>query len=107
MKKLKCVVTRTDEYEIEIDEAVINEDWMARFRESFYPYFDLEDHAKHLAQHQARFGSYHWPEGYGMVKIDGEFPFSRDPNAYRNEAINIKVISEDNQCEVDVEEVPS
>lgn len=28
MKKFKCTVTRTDEYEIEIDENIINEEWV-------------------------------------------------------------------------------
>ena len=32
MKKFKCIVTRVDEYEIEIDEEKINEEWMKNFR---------------------------------------------------------------------------
>lgn len=105
MKKFKCEVTRVDTYIVEIDETVINEAWMAEFRESFYQFTDLRDHAKHLAQHQARFGSSCWPEGYGMVKVDGKFPFTRDPNAPKEEAINIVILDEDNDCEVEVEEV--
>ena len=105
MRVFDCEVTRTDRYRIEIDETVINEAWMAEFRESFYQFHDLADHAKHLAQHQARFGSSHWPEGYGMVKVDGKFPFSRDPNAPKEEAINIVIVDEDNDCEVECKEV--
>lgn len=105
MKRFKCEVIRVDTYEIEIDETVINEAWMAEFRESFYPFMTLDQHAKHLAQHQARFGSRCWPEGYGIVKVDGKFPRSRDPNAPMEPAINIKIVDEDNDCEVECEEV--
>jgi len=105
VRRFKCEVTRVDEYIVEIDETVINEAWMAEFRKSFYSFMGLADHARHLAQFQARFGSLRSPEGYGMVKRNGEFAFTRDPNAYKEEAINIVIVSEDDQCEAEVTEV--
>ena len=57
MKKFKCTVTRTDEYEIEIDENIINEEWMEHFRSYMYDFDSLSEHAEHLAQFQARLGS--------------------------------------------------
>lgn len=74
MKKFKCTVTRVDEYEIEIDEEIINEEWLAAFRDFMYPFEDLEEHAEHLAQYEARIGS-GFIEGYGVVKRNGRLPY--------------------------------
>lgn len=111
--KIKCTVTRIDEYEIEFDENVINQEWI----EDFSSYmFDVDDHevlAKHLASMQARFGSsMDFIEGFGYVCRNGELPFSpadyspegkllppdqrRDPA----EGINISIINEDDNIEV-------
>lgn len=103
MKKFKCIVTRTDEYEIEFDETKINEKWMKDFRESMYPYKTLKEHAENLAQLRARFGSDFY-EGYGYVKENGEKPlFLKDSRL--EEGININVISEDDDCDIDLEEI--
>lgn len=111
MKKFKCTVTRIDEYEIEIDETVIDKKYMEDFRSVFYPFFDLEEHAEHLAQVSARFGSGGFIEGYGMVKRNGEISYPYNTKEYEGKVnkedipINIKVISEDDDCEVEVEEI--
>lgn len=58
-------------------------------------------------------------EGYGYVTRDGKLPYSHEdfdkngnwlPEAERRQptpGINIKIISEDNECDVDVEEITS
>ena len=58
-------------------------------------------------------------EGYGYVTRDGELPYSHEdfdkngnwlPEVERRRptpGINIKIISEDNECDVDVEEITS
>lgn len=66
MKKFKCRVTRVDEYEIEIDEEKINEEWMETFRSYMYKFHDYEEHAEHLAQLRARVGEGFY-EGYGYI----------------------------------------
>lgn len=117
MKKFKCTVTRTDEYEVEIDENIINEEWMEHFRSYMYDFDELSEHAEHLAQFQARFGEHDFIEGYGHVKRNGKLLHSREdfddkgnwlPESERRQpalGINIKIVSEDNDCEVEVEEV--
>lgn len=117
MKKFKCTVTRVDEYKIEIDENIINDEWMEHFRSYMYDYYELSEHAEHLAQFQARIGDQDFIEGYGHVKRNGKLLYSREDydesgkrlpeSECRQPApgINIKVVSEDNDCEVDVEEV--
>lgn len=108
MKKFKCIVTRVDEYEIQFDESIINEEWMADFRDFMYPFSELEEHAEHLAQHEARIGN-GFIEGYGVVKRNGRIPFpyntEEHENACKEEGINIKVISEDRDIDIDVEQI--
>lgn len=103
MKKFKCSVTRTDEYEIEIDETVLDEEWMEDFRQYFYNYHEYDEHAEHIAQHRARF-EMNFIEGYGIPLINGgRPPFAEEKGL--NKAININIISEDEDCSVDVEEI--
>lgn len=107
MKRFECTVTREDKYIIEFDENIINKEWMKDFREYFYGFDTLEEHAEHLAQFRARFGDQDFIEGYGVVNVNGADPRWTNKTARRTdeEAINIKVISEDNDCSVDVEEI--
>ena len=107
MKKFQCTVTRTDEYIIEIDENVINNEWMQEFRKAFYDFTTLEEHAQHLAQLRARFGE-GFSEGYGNVKINGRIPWYAINDSIREldeDAINIIVLSEDENGEIEVEEI--
>ncbi len=39
---------------VTLDESKFNDAFMAEFRESFYPFDTLEEHAEHIAQLQAR-----------------------------------------------------
>jgi hypothetical protein len=105
MKKFKAIVTRTDEYEIELDENQMNEEWMEEFRKVFYNFHSLKEHVEQIAQMRARFGD-RFIEGYGYPLEDGVKSLScmmnkSEPNA----AINIKIISEDDDCEVEIEEI--
>lgn len=118
MKKFKCTVTRIDEYEIEIDETICDEKWIEEFQGYMYPFETLTEHAEHLAQYQARLGSeYTFIEGYGYVKRNGELPYGHEdfdkkgnwlPEEKRRQpapGLNIKIVSEDSDCEVEVEEL--
>ncbi|WP_099301957.1 hypothetical protein [Bacillus sp. Marseille-P3800] len=100
MKKFRCTVTRTDEYEIELDENVMNEEWMEDFRENLYNFKSLKDHAEHIAQHKARFDDA-FIEGYGEPLINGKKNW-RTKEGEEEAHINVNVISEDSECEVDV-----
>lgn len=103
MKKFYCTVIRTDEYVIELDENVMNEEWMEEFREVYYNFHKLEQHAEHIAQHRARFGT-SFIEGYGEPLVNG----NRYWNTKEGEEvkhINIKVLSEDGECVVEVDEI--
>ncbi|GLO66228.1 hypothetical protein [Oceanobacillus kimchii] len=100
MRKFECRVVREDQYEVEFDEAVCNEEWMEEFRKSFYDFYTLEDHAEHIAQCRARHGR-GIIEGYGVPLENGKAPYWADRRQI-NYAINIKVISEDNDVNVDI-----
>jgi hypothetical protein len=100
MKKFGCTVERTDSFTVEFDESVINDEWMENFRKVFYDFHTLEEHAEHIAQFRARFGR-KFIEGYGIPLENGEVPYWADEPQV-NRAINIIVISEDNDIFVDV-----
>jgi hypothetical protein len=103
MKKFKCTVTRTDEYEIEIDDKVLNKEWMKNFRSTFYPFDTYAEHAEQIAQMRARSDS-SFIEGYGTPLVNHKIPFGAEKNSIER-AININVLSEDDDCDVEVEEI--
>lgn len=100
MRKFECRVIREEEYEVEFNEEVCNEEWMEEFRKSFYSFHTLEEHAEHIAQFRARFGK-RFIEGYGIPLENDRVPYWADVKQV-NHAINIKVTSEDNNITVDV-----
>lgn len=104
MKKFECTVTREDKYIIELDENILDEEWMAHFRRYFYDCHNLNEHAEHIAQFRARFGDHNFIEGYGVPLVNGKKPIFADENSI-NKAINIIIVSEDEDCEVEVEEI--
>lgn len=73
MKKFKVIVTVP--VEVEIDENKIDEKWMEKFREMFYDFTELAEHAEHLAQFVVRFPNLKFIEGYGVVKQDSRWPY--------------------------------
>ena len=103
MKRFKCKVERVNEYIIEFDEEVLNEEWMKYFRSVFFNYHELDEHAEHIAQMRARFEQ-SFIEGYGVPLVDGKIPSFADEKSV-NKAINIVIVSEDEDCEVEVEEI--
>ena len=111
IRTFKCTVTRTDKYEIELDDSELDGDYMKVFREGFYDFYSLEEHAEYLAQYIARFGT-GFIEGYGVVPINGKLPYPyknderyNDKLSKKELAININIISDDDDCEVEVEEI--
>lgn len=110
MRKFKCTVTRVDEYEIEIDENILDDEFLKHYAEYFYDYETIEEHAENLAQYQARFGDA-FMEGYGVIKKNGKIPYPYNQDKYKDKVdenklgVNIKIISEDYDCDVETEEV--
>ena len=105
MKKFKVRVKRVDEYEIEFDESIINEEFMKEYNEFFSQVDTLEEHAENIAISRARFGEGHI-EGYGNPMVNGRLPFMvKEEDAQKG--INIKVISEDNfkNMHIEIKEV--
>lgn len=120
IKHIKVEVVRTDEYIIEIDDEIINEEWLAEFRKHFYDFKNLKDVAKHLAQYQARFGGengHRFIEGFGSILRNGEMPFSTEDYDKKGnkkpdnklakplKGINIRIMSEDEDIECEATEL--
>ncbi|MEH6891891.1 hypothetical protein V7024_19815 [Bacillus sp. JJ864] len=105
MKKFECRVTRVDKFVIEIDESKMDASWLENFKNNFYNIEDLKGHADMIAQYRARFG-HECIEGYGIPLESGKLPIGVAKDDWRIfDAINIQVVSEDNDCEVEVEEI--
>lgn len=103
MKIFECEVERTDKYIIEIDETKFNKEEMEHFKKYFADFDTYEEHAEHIAQFRAKFGE-RYMDGYGHVLVDGETPLFCS-NDQVNTAINIKVVSEEDECSVWVREI--
>ena len=105
MRKFKVKVERIDEYEIELDENIINEEFMEHYKEYFLDIDTLEEHAENIAIFRARFGE-RFIEGYGNPMVNGRLPFmEKEENVQKG--INIKVINEDDfdNMYIEVEEI--
>lgn len=103
MKKFRCKVFREDEYIIEFDESTINEEFLKAFSSYIFEIDELEELADYIAAFRARFGE-RFIEGIGRPLENGKNPIWADEKEI-TKAINIQVVSEDEDCEVDVEEI--
>ncbi|WP_210320107.1 hypothetical protein [Pseudaminobacter soli (ex Zhang et al. 2022)] len=71
MKTFEIEVRQT--VKVTLDESKFTEPFMEEFRAHFFPFYDVEDHAKHIAQLTARevadFGHnrHEFVEGYGPI----------------------------------------
>ena len=103
MKRFNCTVERTDEYIIEFDENVINEDFLKGFSGYITPVSDHEELAEYIAEFRARHGE-RFIEGIGRPLQNGGRPSFANQEELNN-SINIKIVSEDDDCDVNVEEI--
>ena len=71
MKDFKVIVT--SEVYVSIDETKWSDENLKSWAEVFYPFLDLKDHAKHIAQLAARglASDDQFVEGYGVIKEAG------------------------------------
>ena len=76
MRKFKVEVTVTKEYEVEVDENIINEDFRKNFESYMWQLNDddtQEAFAKALAEQSARFGVNEFIEGFGRCAESKEY----------------------------------
>ena len=71
MKKFIVEVTRTDKYTIELDENIINEEWLKGYSKFFRDVDSLEEIAEILAKRVACNPDEDFMEGFGYVKQNG------------------------------------
>ena len=103
MKKFKCTVEKTYEYEIEIDETIWTEKAIKDWADSFYDADDIEDVARILAKMKTNYADGELIEGFGIPMINGQEPFTFGKQEI-NESVNINIIDEDDVY-VDCEEI--
>lgn len=102
MKRFECSVKRTNKYIIEFDEDIWSEETIAAFREVFFDFYFLEEHAEQVAQMRARFGN-DFIEGYGIPTVNNKLPWHT--KEAQNSGVNIIIKSEDEDICVDVKKI--
>ena len=109
MKKFKCTVTKTYEYEIEIDEKIWTEERIKNWASIFYKADNLQEVAEHLAMMKTRYDDGEFIEGFGIPMINGKEPFmfGEDKTPInKNINININIIEDgDDYPEIESEEM--
>lgn len=98
MKRFECLVTRKEKCIVEIDETIMNEEWMKKFRKDFYNVNTLRIHAEAIAK--AAVEGDVFIEGYGVPKVDGHFPYYDGKQS--TEDIGVNVIPMEYNAETDV-----
>lgn len=101
MKKYKVKVTTVDEYIIEFDDEIYNEQFIEAFKHFFCDFDDLSEHAEHIAKHKTRFTD-DFIEGYGTIITNGHNPFPYDKAIAKG--LNIRVLV-DKDIDAEVEEM--
>ncbi|ASA22678.1 hypothetical protein [Paenibacillus donghaensis] len=106
MKYFKCEVVTTNTYIVEIDEDIINEEWMDNFSDCFFDCKTIEGHAENLAIQRAGLVSRNdtFIEGYGKVRVKSRGFDSKEWEKVTN-GITIKVVNEDEEIEAEVKEI--
>ncbi|WP_302579508.1 hypothetical protein [Clostridium saudiense] len=104
MRKFIVKVTTTKEFEIELDDEKITEEYLDSFESVFYPLDEEDDRIKSMAgdycRLRAKFGQC-FIEGYGHVLERGKVPLSAKLNNDKpNDAINILDYYGDDDIEV-------
>lgn len=109
MKKFNVEVSRIDEYIVEIDETVWNEEFLAEWAETFFEFDDLEDLAKHISFLFLRFGHGEFFEGFGHIetyRAGSDTPIRQFKGSSKVEkfcpGIRVTIICEDNDFDYSV-----
>lgn len=102
MVKFEITVHRTDAFEIEVDENIIDDKWIKHFESYMWDVDEdcpCEDLAIHIAQMRARFGPC-FVEGFGYIPVEGEYLTDKQKEHLAH-GFRMKVISEDNDIQCD------
>jgi len=108
MKKFKCTVTKTYEYEIEIDEKIWTEETIKDWASAFYRADNLREVTEHLAMMKTRYDDGDFIEGFGVPMINGKEPFmfNSENKTSISKDININIIEDgDDYPEIESEEM--
>lgn len=115
LEKFKIEVIKTDEFEVEVDSDIWNEEMRIQFGKSFWDLDDTADVAKSLADSVSRKGLEEFYEGFGIVKTlysdgsvrkqwytdeKGKLKFRTDDDYTKG--ITIRVISMDDDVEANL-----
>lgn len=105
MKKFKCEVTKTYEYEIEFDENVWTEEELEEWSRHFSSVDDLQELAELLAEYMTKYDKGEFIEGFGIPMINGEEPYVfGNPKPEIEKSVNVNIVN-DEDCYIYSEEI--
>lgn len=76
MKRFEVTVTIETAVTVEIDENIVNAEWIADFEQSMYPVRDLQQLAEFLAEAHVQTPERRMIEGFGNITRNGALPYS-------------------------------
>ena len=107
MKKFQVEVTKTWDFEVEIDETIWNEENIADWKKTFYDVSSLQEVIKIFATMFAEQGEGSFLEGFGVPMINNGIPFPQCLTAKGcgevSKDISVNSLRED--IEADVKEI--
>lgn len=104
MAKFKITVTKTSEYEIEVDESIWTPEAIQDWAKTFYPADDAKEFAEHLAS--AVSNETGFMEGFGVVKrtwASGSEVFQGKGVVYEK-GLNV-IVNDENDIEIESERI--
>lgn len=104
VKSFKCKVIREDSYTIEIDDSVIDKNFMKDFSEVLYDVNSIEDVVKDIARLRAE-NHRSFIEGYGAPLINGKKSCIVEEDEIQPAINIIEKENESNDIEVKIEEI--
>lgn len=107
MKKFIATVTKTWEYEIDIDETVWTDEYIENWASVFSPVNSLDDVVECLAIMKTDYNNGESMEGFCIPYINGKAPYVSDREKdFLSPDININIIQDgDHGIDVDVKEI--
>lgn len=111
MKKINVQAKRNDEYIIEIDEKIFNDEALKEWSSVFHEVESIEEFAEALAFQILRFGSGEFYEGFGIIKTinpNGHLKYQTHRGKLVTEdqytkGILVTIVDEDNDHDFEME----
>ena len=105
MKKFRCIVTKETTMEVEIDDSIWTDEYIAEWQKHFCDAENLEDIVGHIAKMKTEYEDGDFIEGFGIPLINGKKPYDYLKDDDITTSINI--CNQSSDIDMDVDEIIS